>query len=110
MKSRTDLVYNFWTQDSDIPSQLYSHNWNMIGVMVNFGSHCILEDKFLSATFSTSQSHWKKLATHIVCSFCGREYAIGCAPYFFHMLAAAENDFPLVELCNLEWRRLVLKH
>ena len=89
IKGHPDLISDFWIQRPDISSQLCSHNRDMIRVVENFASHCVLGVKLLSATFRSIESNCRKLAIHLSCGFRERECVIGCFPNFFYMLAAA---------------------
>ena len=64
----------------------------MIGVAVNFGSHCVFNSNLLLVKLSASFSPYKLIVTRIIEGFRERERVDGRSLHFFHVLRVADND------------------
>jgi hypothetical protein len=110
IKGCDNLVSDLGIHLSNVSSKLRANDHNMIGDIVDLVSHRITSVKLLPAAFNTSRFQMNMTIAHIDKGFRERKLVVWRSPYFFYVLAIAQNDHPTVLVRNLEWCRLVLKH
>jgi hypothetical protein len=110
IKGCDNLVSNLRIHLSNVSSKLRADDRSMIRDIVDLVSQRITSVKLLPTVFNSSQFEKNRTITHIDRGFHERELIVWRSPYFFYVLAIAQNNHAAVPVRGLEWRRLVLKH